>query len=44
MPTPDKTEQDKVTMVIDGKVHSAWSRHQIDSDFLVPADAWSVTL
>lgn len=44
MPTPDKTEQDKVTLVIDGKVHSAWSRYQIDSDFLVPADAWSVTL
>ncbi|WP_275052417.1 phage baseplate assembly protein [Citrobacter freundii] len=40
MPTPDKTEQDKVTLVIDGKVHSAWSRYQIDSDFLVPADAW----
>lgn len=31
-------------MVIDGKIHSAWSRYQIDSDFLIPSDARSVTL
>ncbi|WPU22559.1 phage tail protein [Cedecea neteri] len=44
MPTQDKSLQDRVSLVIDGKIHSAWSRYQIDSDFLVPADAWSVTL
>lgn len=40
MPTPDNT----VSIVIAGRVHSAWSRYQIDSDFLIPSDAWSVTL
>lgn len=44
MPTPDKTQDNRVSLVVDGKIHSAWSRYQIDSDFLVPADAWSVTL
>ncbi|NUL36321.1 phage baseplate assembly protein [Kosakonia sacchari] len=44
MPTQDKEMQDRVSLVIDGKIHSAWSRYQIDSDFLVPSDAWSVTL
>ncbi|HDT2145315.1 TPA: phage tail protein [Enterobacter roggenkampii] len=44
MPTQDKEMQDRVSLVIDGKFHSAWSRYQIDSDFLVPSDAWSVTL
>lgn len=44
MPTPDDSQKDKVSLIVDGKVHSAWSRYQIDSDFLVPADAWSVTL
>lgn len=40
MPTPDNT----VSIVIAGRLHSAWSRYQIDSDFLIPSDAWSVTL
>ncbi|WP_447876830.1 phage baseplate assembly protein [Serratia fonticola] len=40
MPTPDNT----VIIVIAGRLHSAWSRYQIDSDFLIPSDAWSVTL
>ncbi len=44
MPTPDKSDQDKVSLVIDGKIHSSWSRYQIDSDFLIPSDAWSVAL
>ncbi|KNC89896.1 phage baseplate assembly protein [Trabulsiella odontotermitis] len=44
MPTQDKSDQDKVTLVIDGKIHGSWSRYQIDSDFLIPSDAWSVTL
>lgn len=44
MPIQDKSSQDKVSLIIDGKIHSSWSRYQIDSDFLVPADAWSVTM
>lgn len=44
MPTQDKDSQNTVSLVIDGKIHSAWSRYQIDSDFLIPSDAWSVTL
>lgn len=44
MPTPGKPGQDNVSLVINGKVHSTWSRYQIDSDFLIPSDAWSVTL
>lgn len=44
MPTQDKDTENTVSLVIDGKIHSAWSRYQIDSDFLVPSDAWSVTL
>ncbi|HAF1675180.1 TPA: phage tail protein [Salmonella enterica] len=44
MPTQDKDTQNTVSLVIDGKIHSTWSRYQIDSDFLVPSDAWSVTL
>lgn len=44
MPTQDKDTQNTVSLVIDGKIHNAWSRYQIDSDFLVPSDAWSVTL
>jgi prophage tail gpP-like protein len=44
MPIQDKSSQDKVSLIIDGKVHSSWSRYQIDSDFLAPADAWSVTM
>lgn len=44
MPTPDNIQQNAISLVVEGKIHSAWSRYQIDSDFLVPADAWSVTL
>lgn len=43
MPTQDNSAN-TVSLVIGGKVHSAWTRYQIDSDFLVPSDAWSVTL
>lgn len=47
MPTQsesEKTQKSRVSILINGKVHSAWSRYQIDSDFLIPADAWSVSL
>lgn len=40
MPTPDNT----VSLLIGGKVHSQWSRYDIDSDLLIPADAWQVEL
>ncbi|MXR36703.1 phage baseplate assembly protein [Craterilacuibacter sinensis] len=40
MPTPDNT----VSLLIGGKVHSQWSSYEIDSDLLIPADAWRVEL
>lgn len=40
MPTPDNT----VSVLIGGKVHRTWSSYEIDSDLLIPADAWRVTL
>ncbi|OWS76292.1 phage tail protein [Pantoea sp. VS1] len=35
---------DKVSVVIGGKVHSDWTSYSVDSDFLIPADAWSMRL
>ncbi|EPJ7506867.1 phage tail protein [Klebsiella pneumoniae] len=35
---------DKVSVIVGGKVHSDWSGYGIDSDFLIPADAWSMRL
>ncbi|MEK6486920.1 phage baseplate assembly protein [Klebsiella grimontii] len=35
---------DKVSVIVGGKVHSDWSAYGIDSDFLIPADAWSMRL
>ncbi|MDK3025584.1 contractile injection system protein, VgrG/Pvc8 family [Cupriavidus taiwanensis] len=35
---------DQVSLLIGGKVHSSWSRYDIDSDLLIPADAWQVEL
>lgn len=40
MPTP----ADTVELLIAGKAHGDWSSYEIDSDLLVPADAWHVTL
>ncbi|MCX8962131.1 phage tail protein [Erwinia psidii] len=37
-------DDDRVSLMIGGRLHSTWGRYQIDSDFLIPADAWSVTL
>lgn len=37
-------QTDRVEVLIAGKVHAYWERYEIDSDFLIPADAWSVTL
>lgn len=49
MPTQSKKnaqdkDLDKVSIIIDGKVHSDWSTYSVDSDFLIPADAWSMRL
>jgi prophage tail gpP-like protein len=35
---------DVVEVTIGGQVQSAWSRYEIDSDLMTPADAWSVSL
>ncbi|HHL5209838.1 TPA: phage baseplate assembly protein [Klebsiella pneumoniae] len=35
---------DKVSVIVGGKVHSDWSAYGIDSDFLIPADVWSMRL
>lgn len=46
MPTQSNPATDNATVavIINGKQHGDWSRYQIDSDFLIPADAWSVSL
>ena len=50
MPTPDEQQPeqdidpDKVTIVVNGQSRSDWNRYSIESDFLIPADAWSVSL
>lgn len=33
-----------VSLLIGGKVHTQWTAYSIDSDLLVPADAWEVRL
>lgn len=38
-PPPDR---DTVYVLIGGKVHTTWTDYEIDSDLLIPADAWSV--
>lgn len=38
------TDLDKVSVIVGGKVYSDWSGYGIDSDFLIPADAWSMRL
>lgn len=40
MPSPS----DDISVMIGGKVHSEWTAYSIDSDLLVPADAWEVSL
>lgn len=42
--TAQDNDQDKVSVIVGGKVHSDWSGYGIDSDFLIPADAWSMRL
>ncbi|HEC5114969.1 TPA: phage tail protein [Escherichia coli] len=40
--TAQDNDLDKVSVIVGGKVHSDWSGYGIDSDFLIPADAWSM--
>ncbi len=37
-------QTDRVSLLIAGKEHSYWERYEIDSDLMIPADAWSVSL
>lgn len=41
MPTPNN---ELVTILIDGKAHSQWESYDIDSDLMIPADAWQVSI
>lgn len=36
--------EDQVSLLIGGKEHSDWETYEIDSDLLIPADAWQVAL
>lgn len=40
MPTPS----DEVRIMVGGKVHGDWDSYEIDSDLLIPSDAWRVRL
>lgn len=44
LPDTSAPDRDTVSILIAGKVHSTWSSYEIDSDLLIPADAWSVEL
>lgn len=44
MATSADTERDRITILVAGQAHSQWSTYDIDSNLLVPADAWTVTL
>lgn len=39
MPTPFKA-----ALLLDGKEHADWTSYSIDSDLMIPADAWSFSL
>lgn len=41
MPTPAK---DRLRLQIAGRFHENWTSYDVDSDLLIPADAWRVTL
>lgn len=38
------TAPDQVEVLIGGVAHTGWTRYEIDSDLLTPADAWHVSL
>lgn len=37
-------KNDRVSVLIGGKAHNNWERYEIDSDLMIPADAWSVSV
>ncbi|WP_334158720.1 phage baseplate assembly protein [Oryzomicrobium sp.] len=41
MPTPS---DHKVQLLVGGQFHEDWESYEVDSDLLIPADAWRVTL
>lgn len=41
MPTPSDT---KMRLLVGGQYHEDWESYDVDSDLLIPADAWRVTL
>jgi prophage tail gpP-like protein len=45
-PTRDipTSANDKVSVLVGGRVHNDWTSYDIDSDLLTPADAWKVEL
>lgn len=38
------TQLDEVSIMIDGKAHSQWESYEVDSDLMIPADAWQVSI
>ena len=41
---PTRADKQAVSLVVGGKVHSNWSRYDIDSDLMKAADGWSFEL
>lgn len=37
-------DQNRISLLIGGKTHKEWSSYDIDSDLLIPSDAWQVEL
>lgn len=35
---------ERITLLLGGLAHSDWLRYEVESDLLMPADAWSVTI
>lgn len=44
MPTQTNGQAEKLELMIADHAHSDWSSYEIDSDLLIPADAWNMTL
>lgn len=44
MPSPNNDTPEKVELSIAEHSRSDWSSYEIDSDLMIPADAWSMTL
>lgn len=44
MSTPSERRPDELEVMVGGVAHAGWTRYEIDSDLLTPADAWSVRL